>query len=114
MIYEQLDPQPRSIIESDLRSNDPMVVTRALLRGALHEPDREWIEAACITALFSPDLNIQFAGVTGLCHLARRFGVVDLDKVMLEFVRVREQSEMTGLVDDTLDEIKFHLERQRN
>jgi hypothetical protein len=91
-----------------------MVVTRSLLRAALHDPEREWVEEACITALSSSDISIRSAGVTGLGHLARRFGVLDFERVSAALSQVREDPKMSGLVDDMLGEITFHLERDRS
>jgi hypothetical protein len=109
MTYEQIDPRPRAEIQRDLQCPDPGVVVRALLSGALHDSDRGWIEAACIAALSSSNLQIQSAGVTGLVHIARVHRALDLDKVTAEFARVRERPELTGHVDYSLVEIRFFL-----
>jgi hypothetical protein len=71
--------------------------------------ERDWIEAACIAALSSPDRGIRSAGVTGLVHIARVHRAIDLDKVTDEFARVRQDPELTGHVDYSLIEIRFFL-----
>ena len=67
----------RAAAVSAFDSDDPVKVSRALVSVALHDPEREWIEAECLRLARHPDSGVR--GTAGLClgHVARRFGIIE-------------------------------------
>jgi hypothetical protein len=105
MKYETIRPMSRAAVEAALTTDDPKEVARALLSAALHLPEREWVEGRCLMLLDSPDILIRKAAVLSLGHLARIHRELDKPTVMAALERVREDPELSGILEDALDDI---------
>lgn len=76
----------------------------ALLSVALHEADRTWAEALCLRALGDSRAGVVAAAVTSLGHIARLHRQVG-PEVISALQRMRDNRDLAGLVEDTLDDI---------
>jgi hypothetical protein len=105
MEYEELRAIEREDAAADLASGEPLRVAQALLRTALHDPDREWSEHLVAPYLESPDVEVRKAAILAIAHIARIHERLDVAR-FVPLLRVLQRSpELRGAVEDALDDI---------
>jgi hypothetical protein len=72
---------------------------------ALHETELSWAETQCVSALKDDRLEVRKAAIQGLGHLARIHGKLTIPGITDELGHLRNDPELGGIVEDTLDDI---------
>jgi hypothetical protein len=78
--YEPIEPVSRADAERAV-SGPPVELARVVIAVALHDADRVWAETFCGRLARHPDPGVRGNALLGLGHLARRFRVLDADRV---------------------------------
>ena len=104
--YEPLQPIDRSEAERAFARGDARSVADALLRLALHEPDRRWVERWCLDLASHPDADVRRAVALSFGHLARLHGVLDTSSVLPTLRALASDPAVAGSVEDALDDIQ--------
>jgi hypothetical protein len=105
MKYEVLRSISREELEDALSAGSAAVARRALLRMALHEPDRKWAAQKCLAALRDQRVDVRAAAITSLGHLARIHRCSDLEQVMPALQALKADPELGGIAEDALEDI---------
>ena len=71
----------RRRVEAAIGRDDPRELVDVVLEIALEAEEREWAQACCATLARHRDANVRGDAVSGLGHLARRFGQLDPHRV---------------------------------
>ena len=87
-------------------SGSPELITDALVRVALNDPDWQWVQGKCLTFLDSPVSDVRRLAVTCLGHLARIHGELDREKVVRLLNKLRHDDQIGGSVEDALEDIE--------
>jgi hypothetical protein len=82
---------------------------RALIRLALFDEDWRRVEALCVRMARDPRSEVRGCAVTGLGHLARIHGVLDLDEVIPLLTELAADPAMGGRAEDALDDIRMFV-----
>jgi hypothetical protein len=92
-------------VSAGLESNDPAVVSSALVHLALIRDDRAAIESMCWTAASHADQGVR--DTAGLClgHVGRRFGVVE-DRSWELVLRLAADPATDGRPSDALEDLR--------
>ncbi|GAF51523.1 hypothetical protein [Rhodococcus wratislaviensis] len=114
MIYDELQPISRHETERLLASDDPEAVCRALVSAALFEEDWQWVESVCVRMANDPRPSVRGCAVTGLGHLARIHGVLDLDVVVPLLERLVADPKIGGRAEDALGDIRIFTTDERD
>jgi len=100
-----------------LERDDPLELQLLILEVALESPEREWAEWACAQLVKHRNANVRGNALRGFGHLARRFGMLDPNRVkpLIEaglhahHEYVREQAESAA--DDVAAYLAWQVER---
>src|SRR5690348_1213448 len=94
--YEEMLPLSRDEALTDLASGDCDLVSRALVRLALNDPERAFVEDIIAEHLESPDAWVR--GVAALCvsHVARIHGALDIARFVPMLERLKGDERTTG------------------
>lgn len=103
--YQKLDPISRDDATVMLESTDPHVVTEAILRLALHDPDGAWVTDRALELLRSPSTDIRSVTTTALGHIARIHHTIDTERVIPALQRLANDPDTAGRAEDALDDI---------
>ncbi len=109
MRYEEPSAIEFSEAETYMASGNPTLIADALLRASLSQIDATWVEAACLRFLKRPEIEVRWAALTALEHLVRRYRRVDVDAILMEVEPLREDPDLSGKVDDLLDDIEIYM-----
>lgn len=109
MKYEELGPIGRREALAELSSGDTGRVTRALVRVALHESDRKWVEDLIAAHLESSDRSVCGVAVTCAGHVARIHGALDTARLLPMIRRLASDPDVAGRVADALDDIEMYV-----
>lgn len=91
-----------------LATTDRAKVTEALISIGLDEMDGEWAQQTCIQFIGHPDEQIASAAIVAIGHIARRFGEVDMAKIIPAFEQARRRcSTLSAAVNDAMDDIEM-------
>jgi len=66
-----LDVLSQEEAEEKLLSTDPIVVAYTLLSISLYQEDRDWAETQCLTYLSHSNVDILYAAILSIAHIAR-------------------------------------------
>lgn len=105
MRHDEPQPMQKSEAQAAFASQDREQRALALLACALHEPDWRWVQAWCLRFTEDPDVVLRGLAVTCLGHLARIHRELDLELVMPVLERLRADPQLSGRVEDALDDI---------
>jgi len=102
--FEQPVPRSREELSLALRSDDPKIVSEALISAALHEPDRQFVESLIVQFLKHPDPLVRGVSATAAGHFARihRVPVAHIIPLLQALLRDPRTS---GKAQDALDDI---------
>lgn len=103
--YRKLDPIGRDDAETTLTSPDAYLVTEAILRLALHDPDGRWVTDRALELLRNPDADIRAAAATALGHIARIHRTIDTERVIPALHHLTNNPATAGQAQDALDDI---------
>ena len=105
-VYRTTPPIARQEAEAAFSSGSPEQITDALVRVALNDPDWRWVQEQCLTFVNSPTSDVRRLAVTCLGHLARIHGELDRERVLPLLNDLRNDDEVSGSVEDTLEDIE--------
>jgi hypothetical protein len=77
-----------------------------LVRIAFYDPDYEWAQARCLEFCVHNDPEVRGVAVTCLGHIARIHRRIDMGKVGPVLDKLACDSNVAGIVQDTLDDIR--------
>lgn len=106
MRYEQPRPISREEAEAAIASGIPEEISAALLGAVYSEPDWRWIQAQCLRSRYHPDVWVRRNVATCLGHIARFHKQLDAEQVLPALAELLGDPEVSGFVDDALDEIE--------
>lgn len=112
MEFRSIEPMKRDDINSALTSSNPTARSRALLAAALHDDDWQWVQARCLAGLNDPDLEVVCSAATGLGHLARIHGTLDVERVTPALDCLMNRPETAGIAEDVLEDIWMFVRPQ--
>lgn len=104
--YREPAPIARSEAVAALSSGDLNKVREALVSIAFHDPDFEWAQAQCLDFCANPDPEVRGVAVVCLGHIARIHGRIDMEKVGPVLKKLASDSQLVGIVQDALDDIR--------
>jgi hypothetical protein len=107
--YEEINPTTRAAAIAALRGDDSDVRSVALLSLALHDPDRQWVEAVCVAHADDADPAVRGAALLGFAHLARIHGALDLHLAAPSIRRGLEDPILEGRAADVVDDLEVVL-----
>jgi hypothetical protein len=111
--YEVFERQSREEVKKALQSTDPSVVRSALYIAAQYEPDWRWTQEICLSMLRkSTDQQVRWAAALSLGFIALYHKQLDLDRVLPELHRLREDPDIRGPVQDSLELISQNIRKQ--
>ncbi len=113
MRYEQPTPIELSEAETNIASGISALIADALLRASLSQIDPEWVQAASLWALSRPEFEVRWAALTALGHLVRRYRGIDIGTIRNDVSRLREDPDLSGKVQDLLDDIDVYGDDHR-
>lgn len=105
MKYEDMPPIGRDEAVAELESEDTERISRALVRLALHEADRSWMEDVIATHLQSPDPWIRGVAATCAGHVARLHRALDTERLVPLIERLASDPSTAGRMEDALEDI---------
>lgn len=108
-MYHKVLPISREEAEKAFSQSDPLSICDALLSLVYHDPDAYWLQDKCMEFLNYPDKMVQGQAITCLGHLARIHQKLDLQKVNPALNALRDDPEIGGRVEDTLDDIQMFM-----
>jgi len=97
----------------ELASEDPERVSRALVRIALNESERSWVEDVLATHLVSTDPWIRGIAATCAGHVARIHRELDVERVVPLIERLGSESTTVGRMEDALEDIEKFVGKPR-
>lgn len=109
MNYEEATPISRTDAVDVFTTGEPIQICRALVRVVFHDPDWRWVQEQCIRLAARPDPDVRGLVATCFGHLARLHGELDAEKVVLVLRSLNDDPEITGRVEDALDDIRMFL-----
>jgi hypothetical protein len=93
---------------SFIATNDLTKVTEALISIGLNETDAIWAQETCVKYANNDNEDIASAAIIAIGHIARRFGELDMAKVMPVLQQAKRKSpSLSGVVQDALDDIQM-------
>lgn len=90
-----------------LMSKNVDEVTKTLLDITYNYSDWEWVQDECLKLTNSPNYDIAGLAITCLGHLARIHQIIDAKKVIPILLNLRNNENLSGRVEDALDDIKM-------
>lgn len=110
--YHEIFPMDRAGIERLLESGNEKAIIDALLSAAFYERDWQWVQETCLRFLDHPAKWVRWNAATCLGHIARIHKKLDLEIVLPKLLAAKNDIEIASNVDDTLDDINWHLRPQ--
>lgn len=109
MQYHSVDPISQTEAEDMLNSGNSVQIVDALLRSAFHDPDWHWVQTQALEYVHHASLEVQLMAVLCFGHLARIHGTLDLDLVMPVLRKLADDPQLSGRVEDVLDDIQMFI-----
>jgi hypothetical protein len=106
-IYECPKAVTKEVAELALSEDDGMKLCSILISVALFENDFPWAQNLIFSNVLSKHQHIAQAAVIAVGHLARIHGKINMDKLNVLFEGVLFKSELSGSIQDTLDDIEI-------
>jgi hypothetical protein len=109
MNYQEITPINRSQAELHLKEGDIQHICETLVRLAYHESDIFWVQSLCLKFCSHSKMELRKVAITCLGHLARIHKKLELGLVNPILMSLLEDSELSGIVQDTLDDIEIFV-----
>lgn len=106
MQYQELSPISHNEAEKVFAGNDPAGISEALVRLALHDIDRVWVERQCIRFIQHPNILIQRSAIISIGHLVRIHRALNTDATLPLLQEALKNPEIAGYANDTIDDIR--------
>lgn len=104
-VYEDLLEIGRAEARIELASEDVARASTALVRLALHDPDRAWLEDLLAVHLASPDPRLRRVAATCTGHVARLHRALDTARLTPLLRGLTENPATAGAAEDALEDI---------
>ena len=111
MEYEELGPISRPEAARWLTAADVRKVSLALLRLALHDPDRAYVQEVCLSFASHPDVWVRRNTATALGHLARLHGHLDVERVKPVLADLAADPDVESWAEAALDDLNIFLKK---
>ena len=107
MGYQDIPPITREDLDTALHSGAADKIARAVLAISLHDKDLAFAQDLCLRTAADKNPTVRSIGVTGLGHLARRFGRIDQNKVepILQWALIDPDPDVRGPAEAAADSI---------
>ena len=109
MQYEELKPIERDEAAREFVSGDRERVCPALVRIALFDPDRSWIEDNLARFLRDEDPWIRGVAATCVGHVARIHQALDMERLLPLVISLLDDPATAGKAQDALDDIGVYI-----
>jgi hypothetical protein len=113
LIDQDMGPITREAAERALASGDPVEISMALLRLALHGPDWEYAEVAAREHAAHSDVWVRRNAATALGHVARVHGSLDSERSLPVLKGLLKDAEVTDWAEAALDDVAIYAAAQR-
>src|SRR5688500_8257530 len=108
MEYEDLNAINREDALRELDSGDPERMCRALVRVALHEPERAWVEPLILRFMNDRDSCVRGLAATCAGHLARIHGRIENPDIVTSLHRLLCDPTTCGRANDAIEDIEIY------
>ncbi|MCP4218268.1 MAG: hypothetical protein GY765_26770, partial [bacterium] len=106
-IYKEIEPLSREEALKNLTSEDPLVVSRAMLSIVLHDDDSEWVYKFILEQLDLEDPEFLSTAVLCLNHYDRIHGGVDKGTIIPKLkLLAKKYPAISGRVEFTIDDLE--------
>lgn len=109
MIYEEMPPIRRDEAMAELESEDAARISRALVRLALNDPDRGWLEGIVAAHLESSDPPVRATAALCAGHIARLHRALDTARLVPLIRRLGADPRTRGRMEDALSDIEIFV-----
>jgi hypothetical protein len=92
-----------------LKSDDVSIVTDALLYATFNFDSWIWLQDECLKLLNNKNVDIKGLAVTCIGHIARIHSSLDKEKVLPILCKKLFDEDISGRVQDTLDDINMFV-----
>ncbi|MEX5539269.1 hypothetical protein [Pseudomonas poae] len=91
-----------------LATGDVSKVTTALISVGLNEIDGTWAQSVCLQYMHDDNEAIASAAIVAIGHIARRFGALDMDRVIPALQQAKRKCPaLSGVIGSATDDIKM-------
>ena len=111
LVYEMVRVLDNSKTYKDLLCDDVEERTRAILSISWQD-NWHFAQAVCLKYARSPDPDIRRISITGLGHIARIHGAIDVESVLELLGESRQAGSGNGSFEDLFDDIMVFVARQ--
>lgn len=91
------------------QAGNPEPVCDAIIRLALNDPDRHWVEGIALALTGSEDPNVRAVAATALGHVARIHGEINVSLVVPALKRLLGDPRTAGRAEDALSDIAIFV-----
>ena len=93
---------------NDLATGVVSKITTALISVGLNETDGTWAQSVCLQHIHHDNEAIASAAIVAIGHIARRFGALDMDKVLPALQQaMRKCPALSGVIGSAMDDIEM-------
>jgi hypothetical protein len=103
--YGELVPIDRADVEAAGASGDAERISHALIRAALHDSDRSWIESRLSQSLTDPNVTVRRAAAISAGHVGRLHRNIDRATIVPLLEALRSDPAMGGDAENALEDI---------
>jgi hypothetical protein len=108
--YASIESQPRAQLEAAFASNDEDALCNAMYSAAQHEPDWRWVQGELLKLLISDrSLRVRSTAIQALGELVLFRGHVDVELVLPEIHKLRNDSTLAPFVKEYLEDVKSRI-----
>lgn len=109
MEYQEVKPISQEQAEQAFAGDIEAMLIDALLRSAYHNEDWRWVQSKCLAYTQHSSRLVRQMAIQCLGHLARLHRKLDLNLVMPILLGLKQDPNLLGVVDDTLDDIQVFI-----
>jgi hypothetical protein len=112
MRFEEAQPISREEAAQNLVGPDRDLISSTLVRLALHDKERPWLESLMVQFMRHEDPWIR--GVAAMCvgHIARIHGQIDQTAILPLLQSLLNDPATAGKARDALDDIEIYISRR--
>ncbi len=107
--YERIEQRTRMELERAFASNDEDAICNAMYSAAQFEPDWRWTQSELIKFLGHNSLPIRRTAVNALGELVLFRGHIDVEIVLPEIQKLRNDSALAPVVKQYLEDVKSRV-----
>lgn len=113
MKYVSFEPISRVDALDAIQSGEPKRVVNALLRAALHDEEREWLENLVLPQLSSSSPLVRNAAAMAVSHIVRLHHALDLERIVPAVRLLLNSEETEGNAEQALEDIDIFVHNKR-